>query len=348
MDNLAHALVGAALGRAIADRHVPSAAVIGAVAANMPDISEIFTGYLGWSRPDFLVHHRGITHSLLGAVAEIAVLTFVIGLFVRRGGRATTPSWRLVLALVGLTVLSHLFMDWQGSYGWRPFLPWKSTWYYLDWVAIADPFFWLLPLVALAWGADRHWLPLSSTVVTGGLILLIVVRFVSNGGAVSAWVLPMCVIIAIVGAIGWMQFWFGPVLRRRAATGAIVVLAVYAGAQGIAVQFRKHDIRQMAVRRFGATATWAALTDVGQPFRWEAIYASADTVVAEDWQVPRNLTAPAVVRAMRDTPEGHAIAQFARFLTARIEPTDSTVLLWDSRYARGATGGWAAVRIKTK
>ena len=346
MDNLAHALVGAALGRAIADRRVPSAAVIGAVAANMPDISEVFTGYVGWSRPDFLVHHRGITHSLLGAVAEVALLTLIIGFSVRRG--TTKPQWRWVLALVGLTLLSHLFMDWQGSYGWRPFLPWKSTWYYLDWVAIADPFFWLLPLVALAWGADRHWLPLSATLVTGGLILLVVVRYVSNGGEVSAWVLPMCAIIAIIGTIGWMQFWFGPVLRQHAATCAVLVLVVYAGMQGIVAQFRKHDIRQTAVRRFGANATWAALTNIGEPFTWEAIYASPDTVVTEDWQVARNLKLPAVVHALRDTPEGFAIAQFARFLTARVEPTDSAVLLWDSRYARGATGGWAAVRIKMK
>jgi len=48
--------------------------------------------------------------------------------------------------------------DWQGSYGLRPFLPWNPTWYYADWVAVVDPFFWLLPLIALAWGAERHWI----------------------------------------------------------------------------------------------------------------------------------------------------------------------------------------------
>jgi len=24
-------------------------------------------------------------------------------------------------------LLSHLYMDWQGSYGWRPFLPWSGS-----------------------------------------------------------------------------------------------------------------------------------------------------------------------------------------------------------------------------
>jgi inner membrane protein len=346
MDNLAHALVGAALGRAVADRHVPSAAVIGGICANVPDVAEVFTGYFGWSRPEFLLNHRGITHSLLGAVVEIGVLTAIVGFLTRRD--TARPPWRWVLALVGVAILSHVFMDWQGSYGWRPFLPWSGTWYYLDWVAIADPFFWLLPLIALAWGADRHWLPLSAALVTGGLILLIIVRYAGDGGTLSPWVLPTCAALAIVGAIGWIRFWFGPVRRQRAATLAVLLLALYSGAQGIALQAREHGIRAQAVHRFGPSARWAALTNVGRPFTWEAVYASPDSVVTEHWVGARNLNAPAVVRAVRETPQGHALAQFARFLTARADSTNGTVYLWDSRYARGPSGGWAAVAIKLK
>ena len=50
----------------------------------------------------------------------------------------------------------------------------------------------------------------------------------------------------------------------------------------------------------------------------------------------------------RWSPDGRAIAQFARFLTARVDGKDSTVYLWDSRYARGPAGGWAAVTIRSK
>src|SRR2546425_9079982 len=57
-------------------------------------------------------------------------------------------------------------MDWQGSYGLRPWLPWSERWYYGDAVAIVDPFFWLVPLVALGWGGRRHWRPLA--LVGGG------------------------------------------------------------------------------------------------------------------------------------------------------------------------------------
>jgi len=41
MDNLAHTLVGAALGRAVAGHRVPRAALLGAVASNAPDWSEL-------------------------------------------------------------------------------------------------------------------------------------------------------------------------------------------------------------------------------------------------------------------------------------------------------------------
>ncbi len=339
MDNLAHTLVGAALGRAIADRHVPRAALIGAVAANIPDLAEVFTGYLGWSRADFLLNHRGITHSLVGAAVEIIVLVLIVGFIVR------PAPWRRIALLVAVTVLSHLFMDWQGSYGWRPFLPWNATWYYLDWVAIADPFFWLLPLVALAWGANRHWKPLLPILCGGGLIALVIARYIASGGTVSSWVLPLCAVIVLLAAVGWIQFWFGPVRRQQAATSAVLLLAVYALAQGIVAQERKSVIRQEALQRFGPAARWAILTNIGEPFNWEPMYASGDTVVGDGWQLPRNLRVQPVMQAL-GTPDGRAIAQFARFLTARIDTSGRAVYLWDSRFSQGGRGSWAAVRIR--
>src|SRR6266446_4899161 len=225
MDNLAHALVGAALGRAVADRHVPRAGLVGAVAANMPDWAETFFGYWGWSRADFLVQHRGITHSLAGALVQIPVLILIIGLIARAWtrwrGSGSIPPWRWLTLCVAIAFLSHLFMDWQGSYGWRPFLPWSSRWYYLDWVAIVDPFFWLLPSVALAWGAERHWTPLATALVVGGTITVFVAR---AHDFVATWVLGVYAIGCVVAVVGWIRYWFGPVARQRVAALALMVL----------------------------------------------------------------------------------------------------------------------------
>ena len=40
MDPLAHTLVGAALGRAVSDRRIPWAGLLGAIAGNAPDWTE--------------------------------------------------------------------------------------------------------------------------------------------------------------------------------------------------------------------------------------------------------------------------------------------------------------------
>ena len=350
MDNLAHALVGAALMRAVADRHVPRAASIGIVAANAPDLSELFIGLPG-TRADYLVLHRGITHSLIGAVVEIAALTLLIGAgwrlarwFLGRHGRTiAVPAWQWLAAGIGAAVLSHLYMDWQGSYGWRPFLPWSDAWYYLDWVAIVDPFFWLVPLVALAWGAERHWTPLAGALAVGGAIAFIMVR---GHDLVAPWVLVVCAIVCVVAVVGWIGYWFGPVARQRAAALALLVLAIYAGTQGVVAAARKREIHQLAERRFGAGAAWAALTNVGRPFTWEAIYASADTVAGDDWEFPRHLRAREVQRAITQTAEGRSMAQFARFLVAEVDSSSKAIYLWDARYARGNRDGWAVVKVR--
>src|SRR6266550_307566 len=211
MDNLAHALVGAALMRAVADRHVPRAALLGIVAANAPDLSELFIGLPG-TRADFLVLHRGITHSLVGAVVEIVGLTLLIGLgwrvarwiLSRHARTVAVPAWNWLALGIAAAVLSHLYMDWQGSYGWRPFLPWNGTWYHLDWVAIVDPFFWLVPLVALAWGAERHWTPLAAVLAVGGTITFFVAR---AHDVVATWLLVVYAIACVVAAIGWSRCW---------------------------------------------------------------------------------------------------------------------------------------------
>lgn len=351
MDNLAHALVGAALARAVAGPKVGRAGLVGVIAANAPDWTEIFIGLPG-PRAAYFELHRGVTHSIAGAIVETIALTLLIGLGTRAWLRWTRPSaaappWGLLCAAIGAAVFSHLFMDWQGSYGLRPFLPWDNTWYYGDWVAIVDVFFWLLPLIALAWGSERHWRPLAAVLLTAGLTTFLVVR---TAAFISPLVVLLYSILLVIMLVGWVRHWFGPVERRRAAALALLVLAVYAGSQGVASLARKSAIRREAVRRFGPDASWAALTEAGWPFRWEAVYASGDTVAGDDWSVPRHLDVPVVQRALRETREGRAIAQFARFLVAGADSADGgngvRVYLIDARYARGDRTGWATVTVR--
>jgi len=347
MDNLAHALVGAALGRATVDGRVPRAALLGAVAANLPDLTELL-----YRQPlhgiTYLELHRGFTHSFAGAALEIAAGTLLVGLVLAwraRQGRAPAAPWGALLALFAVTVGSHLYMDWQGSYGLRPLLPWSGRWYYADWVAIVDPFFWLVPLVALAWGSERHWRPLAAVVLVGGFTTWVV--FAS--GEAATWVVVAWVLLSLVAVYGWVAHWAGVAARRRVAAVGVALLGAYALASGIAAWPVKARTARAARQRFGPTARWAVLTRPGRPFTWEPVAAGPDSVAGPDWVVARHLDAPAVRRALA-TPDGAAIAQFARFLTADVDSsgTGTTVYLRDARYALAGRRGWAVVVVRLR
>ncbi len=354
MDNLAHTLVSAALGRAIADHKIPHAALLGVIAGNAPDWMEILVtprAAVPRSGVTYLVYHRGITHSLLGAAIEIAVLSAGAGLLAAWGARRkgqNPPPWRWTAACVAATVASHVYLDWQGSYGLRPFLPWSGRWFYADWIAIVDPFFWILPLVALAWGARRHWRP--ALAYTLALLAVAVLVLWAGRHVVVLWVRVAVFALGVTCVVGWVRHWFGVAGRRRSAAYAMLGLAAYVVANA-AVSLRvKAAAREAAVRRFGPQAQRAALTAVGRPFEWEPIYASRDTVAGSDWAMPRHLDQPTVQQTVRDTPEGRAMAHFARFLAAEVDSTGRglTVYLRDARYERMARRGWGVVAIRLR
>ena len=346
MDNVAHTLVGAAIGRAVGGPNVPRAGWLGAVAANTPDLAELLT-VAPWPRVQHLALHRGITHSLLGTAIETAALAAIVAVAAlwraRRRGRAATPAiW--ILAVVAAAMASHPFMDWQGSYGLRPFLPWDGTWYYGDFVAIVDPWYWLLPLIALGWGERRHWLPLAA----GLAIWLPTTAAVLLLDAPAPWIKAGWIAASLAAGVGWLRHWFGPARAQLAAAGAVGLLALYAGAQAAAAVPVKRGLRADALRRFGPQATWAALTIPGRPFVWGRLLAGPDTVAGSGWAVPRHLDVPVVQRALRDTDGGRAISAFARFLAADVDSSvaPAAVYLRDVRYAPSGHDGWATVTVR--
>ncbi len=346
MDNLAHALVGAAIGRAVGAPAVPRAGLLGAIAANTPDLAELLT-VAPWPRVQHLALHRGITHSLIGVLIEAVVLAALVALIARWRARRTggaPPSGLAILAVTGAAMASHPFMDWQGSYGLRPFLPGDGTWYFGDFVAIVDVWYWLLPLVALGWGERRHWLPLA-----GGLVIwLPTTAAVLLLDAPATWIKVGWVAVSLLAAVGWVRHWLGPSRARLAGAAAVGLLVLYAGAQAAAAVPVKRELRDQALRRFGPQATWAALLIPGRPFHWDRMLAGRDTVAGVGWALPRNLDDPIVRRALAETDGGRAIQTFARFLAAEVDSSAGrpVVHLRDVRYARPGSNGWASVTVE--
>lgn len=155
MDNLCHALVGAALGKAgLANRTTLGMSTL-VIANNLPDldVAVFATDTLAMS------FRRGWTHGLLAQVTLPILLTGAMltydRLVLRRRANPPPPAvWRALLLLSYLGVLLHVFMDLMNSYGVRLLMPFRERWFYGDALFIVDP--WLYLALGAGWLLSRQ------------------------------------------------------------------------------------------------------------------------------------------------------------------------------------------------
>lgn len=151
MDNLCHALVGAALGEAGLKRRTAygNAALI--VGANLPDVDALVF-LAGTSSVAF---RRGWTHGVVAQALLPIVMTaaFVWGdrIMARRNGRQPRARPGVILLFGYIGVFTHVFMDYLNVYGVRLLMPIDTRWFYGDALFIIDPWLWL------ALGAGVFW-----------------------------------------------------------------------------------------------------------------------------------------------------------------------------------------------
>ena len=169
MEPVTHFLVGACIGRAGLNRktvYATLAAILAAEAADL-DVLWAFGGPV-----EELKHHRGITHTFLGApvVAGVVVgLVWLLNRWVeahRRRKLAAAPArtvergapgprlpqpvrWGWLYSTALISALSHLLLDWTNNYGLRPFFLFYPRWYAGSFVFIAEPVLWALLLAGL-------------------------------------------------------------------------------------------------------------------------------------------------------------------------------------------------------
>lgn len=144
MDNLAHALAGAALGRAGLRKRTGLGTATLVIAANLPDIdavSSVLERSLAW--------RRGWTHGPIAlAVLPIFLVLAMVAFDRWQVGRGTRPSardpiragWLLALAYIG--ILSHPLLDLLNTYGVRFLMPFSDRWFYGDALFIVDVWVW--------------------------------------------------------------------------------------------------------------------------------------------------------------------------------------------------------------
>lgn len=180
MDNVTHTLIGVLAGEAV-HRFLPPSAVLSdrarrtvaigvlAVGGNLPDADVLYTTVAG-TTGDYLLHHRGYTHTFIAALGASVLLYLAVRLWWRYRGIRPRPAdtWLLVgLSLAGPHL--HLALDFTNNYGIHPFWPVDNRWYYGDAVFIIEPLLWACATVLLFILPSRIMRLLIALVIVAGL-----------------------------------------------------------------------------------------------------------------------------------------------------------------------------------
>lgn len=239
MDNATHSLAGLLLahgavhlkargGTTPSRAFVITALVTSVVGNNFPDLDFVYAG-ITEGKLGYLLHHRGHTHTVLGAVFTAALMLGVTLLFLRRFRSRTEPAeLRWIWGICAIAPLLHVSMDFLNSYGVHPFWPLDNRWYYGDAVFIIEPWLWVIAVPGLVL-ASRSWVMrvLLGLVLLTGLVLAWTVSFVPWGVALAL----------SVGAVASsaLSVRLRPGARIAfAGTGFIAIILVFASASRVA------------------------------------------------------------------------------------------------------------------
>jgi inner membrane protein len=172
MDNITHSILGLAAGEAVACARQKRRAPIwiaSMLANNIPDIDVPFDSLTMADPLARLLHHRGFTHTLLGAPLQGLLVYFLLRFFYRK--QKDFPR-REVLLVSLLGPLLHIFADSWNSYGVHPFWPLNNRWFYGDFIFILEPWIWIIFLPALFFATRRLALRFSFAAIALGILVV--------------------------------------------------------------------------------------------------------------------------------------------------------------------------------
>ena len=153
MDTLTHALSGALLARATAPRGAPPRSIPRRVAAGFcacafPDIDFVI-GFIG--SVEYLMNHRGATHSLLLLPLWAVVVAWVIAKLLRE-----PRGWRALYGVCALGIGAHILGDLITSYGTMILAPVSNARFAWGTTFIIDLWFTGIILAGLGASALRY------------------------------------------------------------------------------------------------------------------------------------------------------------------------------------------------
>lgn len=219
-------------------------------------------GLVRWlqGQAGYLIHHRGVTHSILGVLVQAPLLAGLMWAIGRRFA-VVRYRWLLLAALVGLA--SHPLLDGLNTYGIRPWLPFDGTWVYGDAANIVEPWLWVLFGAAACFGAPR----MRAGWPAFGMLAIVaaVTTHRISGGVAAAFALGIAAVAAMRA--------FGA--GRRASRVALGAAVAYIGALFVA----SHVAVERARAELGAAEAYSAHPTPGVPWRVRVLAQRADEFV---------------------------------------------------------------------
>ena len=180
MDNCTHSLAAVLLAEALCEARSPArelarfrtaALWVSLLANNLPDLDFVYRkitpGKLG-----YLLHHRGHTHTVLGALAlSLVAFGIVYGVARVRRAHLDARDLRALAALAVLGTLLHITMDLQNNYGVHPFWPFDDRWYYGDVLYIVEPLLLMVAIPVVALTSRTRIAAVGLTALLAGVLL---------------------------------------------------------------------------------------------------------------------------------------------------------------------------------
>lgn len=387
MDNLTHTLIGALVGEAVA-RAIPRAqndlseqtrrnlcVTLAAVGSNLPD-SDLLYSFFG-GKVNYLLHHRGHTHTILIALLlGAAVFTFTLWWLRRRNLQPSSADQKLLAGVLLLTPLLHIAMDFSNNYGVHPFWPLNNRWFYGDAIFIIEPLFWAAcaPLAFIFRTQPARFIVWLVMVMAIGLVLF-------TGMVPTPIAAVYSLLVVAMMLIGW---------RARPNVALTVGITLWLSTTlmfVITAQSTKSRIEAIAAEQFTASELVDHVVNPmpGNPFCWEimlvqkegenavlrrAMFARMPALLAADQCLTRSLdmpvTAPLIkvprensaeikwygqisspLDQLRDLAQTNCEAAAAlRFIRAPwLASVDDELVLGDLRYDRETELGFAEISV---
>jgi inner membrane protein len=353
MDNACHTLCALAMARLGLDRLGPRATLAVVVASNLPDVDSVVALFGGKSA--YLVHHRGLSHSVAGLFAQAILVALLLARWPRRAAAARPASFARLCLAAAAGAASHLLLDGLNSYGIRPWLPFLDRWFFFDVAFVIDPFLWLgFGLAAMLGGranraGDALWILWT---LAAALFLWLAGRSELAPIAWFALVLGMAAALLVrrgrlPGPRGLAGAWLGAALAA-AYLAMLAWLGSIAGERASAALAAAGFTPQQIVAN-------ARMPRPAHPFVFEVVVATADATVPVAVDVlagtakvgralPRNLDERLLER-LRQTREYMAWRVFARLPVVRDGERQGSVRLGDARFEVFGRQDWSALEV---